>query len=229
MDEMMGAAGSGLKDAGMQLLIDAGVVTGGAAGRGVAGSVAATKDASTGMGSDAKAQEPTGDGLPRPHWVLRDKNGDAVQAEVYPGYAYDTYVQHFTTVNPLCVSISFMGARSIGLPYKLSTGKLDGCEGSPPVASWRDWPSAYFVTATCNGAGYYIGPYFSGIKVGSTYYHADGPATMHVATVYSWNAQTSMCTAYTPANGQDVWAYKPVPSDVVNLLPNPPYTMELVY
>lgn len=237
MEEMMGAAGSGLKDAGMQLLIDAGMVTGGVAGssvagrgvagRGVAGNVAATKDAATGMGSDAKAQEPTGDGLPRPHWVLRDKNATPVQAEVYQ---IGVNAIRFTEQVADCVIVGRAQMRDISLYYKPSTGKIptgaEGCANYVSGSTWRD--VAVFSDAQCNASAYGRSQ-SSTVKVGSTWYYTDGAATLHVATYYQWNADTSMCTVVTPTNGQDLWAFKPVPADIVNLLPNPPYTMELVY
>jgi hypothetical protein len=209
--DMMNAAGR----TGMQVLNDAGI---------------AMPDASPEkrtIGSDAKAQEPAGDGLPRAHWVLRDADGEAVQADVYPGY--EIYAVRFSESMLPCVTVSYKDKRSIGLSYRLLTGKLDGCETYPPTATWRASPYVRFADSGCQGTPYL---YFNAaivLKIGSTYYYTEGQASTHAATYYQWDAETSTCTASSPVAGIDLWAFKPVPNEIVNLLPDAPYTMAIVY
>lgn len=234
-------AGESMRDAGMSMLADAATGTGHAlrdAGTAVmdAGHGAHSKDGggahSTDSGSgDAHAQEASGDGLPRPHWILKDKDGNPVQADVYPGYS--ARVTKFSEIAPECVSVSYIGKRSVGLGYLLATGTLavqsDCVYGVANYATWRDGPYRIFADAACQGDPYYLGV-LSGVKIGGTFYYADGdPSIVKAATYYQWNTTSSTCVAVSPANGQDLWMLKPVPADIVSLLPDAPYSMELVY
>jgi len=177
-------------------------------------------------GSDASAQAP-GDGLPNPRWVLRDKAGDAVEADVYP--VYDPARPLFNSQPQTCVSLNYFGQRSIQLSYRLSNGMIDHCGTGLDAATWRDAGFVYFTDAACNGQAYYTGR-IGAIKVGAIHYYADGaPSITKAPTYYLWTKATSVCTAFNPAAGLDLWAFKPVPSDVLSLLSKPPYTLELVY
>lgn len=218
-------------DAGLQILADAGVEAGGAmkdagVAIGEAGSHAQAQGGSGDSGASA------GDGLPRAHWILRDRNGTPVQAaDLGPVWSTAGRLTRprFTAVHGDCVQIGTMGQREIGLAYSLATGKLDGCETYAPTTTWREAFATYliaFTTSSCDGAGYSMIGGNHVQRVGSTYYYVDGAPT-HVATYYTWNGST--CTAVSPAGGRDIWAFKPVPQDVVNLLPAAPYALELAY
>ena len=122
------------------------------AGRALGGSGGAGSSAGT---SGAKAQESSGDGLPRPHWVLRDKSGTPVQAEAGP--YYEPNAKYFqTNATPACVWVSTLGQRSIGLSFMLTTGRLaiyPQCAGG--ISNNADWhaPRSYYLDASCAGQG----------------------------------------------------------------------------
>jgi hypothetical protein len=173
--------------------------------------------------SGAKAQESTGDGLPRPHWVLRDKNGTPVQADVYP--RWPTNAPPFATGGETGVAINYSGRKSIGLIYNLATGKLatstEVSGGLQAAATWRD-TSTWFLDSACQNSPVFASRYYT-LAVANTVYYAANLAA--AGTVYQWDGHA--CTATT---GTTTWyAMTPVPADVANLLPNPPYTLELVY
>jgi hypothetical protein len=182
-----------------------------------------------GNGSDASAQE-SGDGLPRSHWVLKDKNGTPVKADVYPSYV----AKHprFSESAPECVSIQYMDKRTVGLVYVLSTGKSakysDCASGLPDVASWRESPYVIFLDSGCSTQPAISAASFT-LRIAETLYYSDGTSASKPSTYYHWNTATQNCDAVANPTGTEYWPYKLVPADVLNLLPHPPYTMELVY
>lgn len=228
--EMLSDAGHDLRDASMGMLAEAGVDAGEVlsdAGEIIRDAGHVVSDAGRDMNpdADAEAQEPVGDGLPRAHWILRDKSGSAVEAEVYPSWQSEDHTK-FSSGQPPCVGIGYLGARAIGLSYALAHGRLDSCDSWPPVSSWRESPWSYFTDNRCEGQAYSTSSGVPTQKVGSSYYYVDGPPTITTSTpTYIWSA--GACTA--GGSQQKLWAYKLVPEDIVNLLPNAPYTLELVY
>jgi hypothetical protein len=207
-------AGKVLQDAG-QMLSDAGLTIANAGHSAI---------------DSGKAQE-AGDGLPRAHWILRDKDGTPVKADVYPAYS-QTHPK-FTESAPECVSVSYLGKRTIGMAYSLSTGhlsKYSECpSGLPDAATWRESPYGYFLDAACSGQAYGPGASYT-IAIGGVYYYSDGTGiTSKPATYYSWNKTMGMCQAVTNTGGLDLWMFKQVPADILNLLPSAPYSVELVY
>lgn len=227
--ERLEDAGDAMHDAGMRMLADAGVSTGGA----VADAGGAVKDAGEALtdAGTAQAQE-AGDGLPRLHWVLRDKDGTPVQADGGPIWSAAARANppRFTDAHGDCAWVSIHGRRAIGLSYSLATGKLDGCEQYAPQASWRDaavkWNSwVAFTTPTCDGPAY--SPQGSAttqvLRINGVHHYADGAPTA-VQQTYQWTGSQCIVSLV-----REVWAYKPIPQDVVNLLPDAPYTYEITY
>lgn len=207
---MLAAAGSAIAQAGRSM-------AGAAAGSG--GSVAG-----------AAAQEPAADGLPRPHWVLRDKSGAPVEADVQAGYGFSTV--GFGS-KPDCVSITHAGQRRIGLAYMLDTGKIalsnECMQGSVTAeqATWRPGSVWIFSDATCETPITY-GPYYT-VAIGGKLYHSATGAPQVPSTIYRWNADHATCDPAANASGVRYWAFAPVPQDVIDLLAQPPYTLELAY
>jgi hypothetical protein len=176
--------------------------------------------------SGAKAQESAGDGLPRPHWVLRDKNGTPVQAAVSPQRPAGS--PRFASGTELGVWINDYGSKSIGLTYKLATGKpadeneLPG--GILTVATWHE-TSDRFLDAACQTSPVFATRY-TVVSVANTLYYATDAAP--AGTVYLWDGRT--CTVPGGGGGGGTrYTMTPVPAEVANLLPNPPYTLELAY
>ena len=220
-------AGDAMVDAGMRMLADASVD----AGEAVKDAGGAMKDAGTAVDSGSAQAQDKSDGLPRPHWILRDKYRAPVQAEVGPLWSAGmrTSKPRFTNTHGDCVWITAMGQRAISLSYSLATGRLDGCETYAPITTWREAASSYlvaFMTSACDGAGYSVMGADHVQRVSGTHYYVDGAPT-HVATYYMWNGST--CVANSPPGGRDIWSFKPIPTDVTNLLSAAPYTLELAY
>jgi hypothetical protein len=210
---MLGVAGQMLSDAGGAIV--------------EAGSSLASAGHS---GEGGKAQESSSDGLPRAHWVMRDKNGMAVQAHVYPGYS--NAHPKFDKAGPECVSVAYYGSRMINLGYTLATGAIARSSECPyglqDAASWKDSSNAYFLDMACSGAAYFVGP--SVISIAGSVYYADGAANLtNVTTYYHWDEGMAACKAINNPSGTSFWAWKSLPTDVRDLLPNAPYTLELVY
>jgi hypothetical protein len=212
MGGMLATAGHAVADAGRAIA--------GASGNGTAG---------------AKAQEDAGAGnsvaLPQPHWVLRDKDGTPVQAMVEPGYAT---TDRFNSGNETCVWVERAGSRAIQLAYNLATGtgaKNTECTCGQSVSTinaWRDSGDIYFADAACAGPTYQSQQYEKMWSVGGALYYPSSEQAPAMATLYKWNSSTSTCTSL-GGSTTGFRALKPVPTEVVNLLPNAPYTLELVY
>jgi hypothetical protein len=182
--------------------------------------------------SDAGAQEPSGDGLPRGHWVLRDSHGQAlnVLALAWRGAGYQA---RFTNNAGDCVYIQWFSSREINLAYQLSSGTIataDHCIGGVDSgASWRDpvvQSRVVFHDSSCQTPASTSS--LATVQIGGSYYYTDG-APMHVASYYTWDQTTQICAPYAPTAGADLWLFKPMPALVVNLMPDPPYTFEVVY
>jgi len=181
--------------------------------------------------SGAQAQEAVGDGLPRPRWVLRDKDGTPVQADVTPSYALSS--PRFEST-PDCVHMNHLGQRRIGLTYTLSAGALgkhiaDPCSGlAAEQAAWRPATNWLFADKDCTVPVTY-GPSYV-VSIGGKLFHSGtAPLTPTPTMVYGWSNSTEQCVENTPVAGTKYWAFAPIPTDVLNLLPNPPYTLELAY
>lgn len=200
----------------------------GAAGRALAGTGGtggtARADTTTDAGTDTGAVP-----APNPRWVLRDKDGAAVPAVVNPGYT--TSLPRFGSTRD-CVGISHYGQRHIDLSYELATGAVgaratDVCP-SPIVAETAEWHVAAAVwrysDAACTKPIASNSQYL--FSVAGRLYHSGTGAPTVPATLYGW---TSYGACEGVPNTAQYWAVEPVPADVVNLLPNPPYSLELVY
>lgn len=91
---------------------------------------------------------PMGD-TPRPHFVLRDRNGEAVVADVWPSCGANRTSDHheecmsspFKGVSDFpCVLVNYLGQQQLDVYYELATGLpgpcnyLDGTRANPPPA-----------------------------------------------------------------------------------------------
>jgi len=80
-----------------------------------------------------------GSDLPRPHWVLWDKDGNPVDAMVQASCPFDTSAVNYSTCLDMqnndfpdasefpCVWVSYLGSTFTNVPYDLDTGKPEGC------------------------------------------------------------------------------------------------------
>jgi hypothetical protein len=234
-------AGGDLAEAGRRMVAGVGGVghaaVGGAAGRVVAGAggaiaaagraVGAAGTALAGSGGHAgsagvTAQDvPAADGLPRPHWVLRDRDGTPMQADVLPGYAPAALA---FTATPDCVYVQYAGPRRVGVGYMLATGApatTAECSLSGVGAGVSTYLDAQ-CTAAADSARH-----VKAMVAGQLQYA--GGAVVTPATYYRRNTTTQACEAAANPGGTKLYPYVPVPADVAGLLALPPYTLEIVY
>lgn len=177
------------------------------------------------------AVDPTGGmagvGKPGGVWVLRDDDGQAIEAVVYPTCSTQPCSQDFGDFSYDCVSIAYAGQSRINLAYRLTDGKPQGC--SVNYDEWRDVPSLFFTNDTCTGQPYTAGE--TRLQVdGTIYYTTPHDPYQAPATVYVWNASTQACIPLDNSNETyRLYPYKEVPSWVVELLPDAPYSLTLEY
>jgi hypothetical protein len=203
-----------------------------AAGHSVATAGETIAEAGTGGTSGALAQEITADGLPRPHWVLRDKSGTPVQADVSAGRASDA--ARFGT-SRTCVYVSYYGQRRIDLTFDLASGRVAtslqcdvGVAASPDINSALNGV-AYYLDSECKGPAYSTRAATPIVQVdGGKIYFQDATLPAPVATtVYRFSG--SSCTAMQGNVASVLRPWVELPADVTGLLPSPPYSLELVY
>ncbi len=117
-----------------------------------------TPDAQADPQADARAQGATpvasGDGrngIPNHRFVLWDKDGVPVEADVYPSCGaqfdsptYEACRDRFPTVDEFpCVVVTFLGNRSLlGTVYNLATGTFDDCESAERIENLPAWVAA---------------------------------------------------------------------------------------
>lgn len=221
--ELLNNAGDAMVDAGNAIAGSIAHAAGGEGG-GAAGEAGGAGSSSGAGGGTAPAET----ALPNPRWVLRDKDGVPVQALLSDQtYQAGKARPRFTDSVGECVTIDRLGQRDIRLSYSLSTGKLDGCGTYSELSDWRTLPSlATFATDTCDGVAVTSINNGVTVHVGGTHYYVNGAPT-HITTIYRWSG--SACVAMTTPDGWDMWSWKPIPADVANALPNPPYSLSVAY
>jgi hypothetical protein len=222
------AAGHGMNAGVGELVAGAGRVMAGAGSSVEAAGSALVAGGSAGA-SGAQAQEAVADELPRPRWVLRDKDGAPAQVDVSP--LYNEKTPRFGT-EPDCVRVNYAGQRRIDLSYDLSTGKLalrstcdSGALVNPGYTSIKQLGT--YATPDCSGIAYINGANLLIWLTDQVYYSY--PAPIDLTMTSSWNPETSTCESVSASRAETLYPLQAVPDDVANLLPNPPYTLELVY
>jgi hypothetical protein len=189
------------------------------------------------------------DSTPAPRWVLRDKDGNRLQALVEPRCGHGPFGESWSRCNPVdpasssnfpCVRIIDLDGKFINLQYDLATGQLGPCQGT----DWNHdineaWSTlATFINDQCEGDGYIpIG--FAGYGLheftrARTLFYAAGDmwyiseaGCVDDAPAWYINSDTNKCTG--PLSKERLCPLHPVPAWVKNLLPNPPYTMAVEY
>lgn len=172
----------------------------------------------------------TDDGLPHPRYILRDKDGTVVEADVYPYQLGEKRVKFASSITPDCMHVAALGPMMLAMTYSPATGGF--CTISPfAPTTWDSWRALdpFFLDDECEGATYTRnGADTPTPMVVGVLYYADGtPDFSGVTTFHRWRNDT--CTEFTNDSGVDLWAFKQVPDAVVNALPNAPYTIEMAY
>lgn len=210
----------------------------GAAGRaleGLGGALAGAGGALAGhggsAGSSSAAAQSVGDGLPNPRWVLRDKDGAPVEAQVNL-WAND-FTPHFGkhTDKPAreCISVQYMGSQRVGgLTYRLDTGKIaETCSTVRVATVVSDTKSFLFLDAACSGTAYVdvTAAKNTYVIAGQPHYvETEDRVQVPASTPYKWTS--GACAASSSAG--PMYPVVPIPAPY-DALPRAPYTLELVY
>jgi hypothetical protein len=168
-------------------------------------------------------------------WVLRDGDGNAVNAVVEPtcnGNGPDCLsneIGHTGGITPECARVIWLDEQYVDLKYSLTTGRVEDCRGgsSPTIADFGVFPDA-----TCKGPFYT--PAELGIEsahrfVRRNHYIADEDRLYFQGTELVTQKQWyggSNCQPYEPGGFGDTQApWLPVPDWALNALANAPYVM----
>ncbi len=232
--QLLADAGRTLQDAetdARQVLDDAGNAALTDTGRVLQEAGQAVSDAGDAALRDARAAEldasAPGGQIPRPVWVLRDKDGKAVYGDFSPSLA--DIQSRFGESRKRHVLVHWLQDRRVALEYELDTGKPTVASGGYP--SWRDNPSAIFHDAQCTGPAYADEAHWNSAVLTGTdvYYVAGDPDVVDTTWFYRWNAETETCELHSLGANTSLWAFKLIPDWVADALANPPYALTLEY
>lgn len=175
------------------------------------------------------------------HWVLRDKDGNRINAMVEPrcGLVTDSPANKeclppdfgAEKVFP-CVRVIDHEQRPINLQYDLETGSLERCMkgAEDPDRFFYDLPFVEYATNDCSGPPY-DKAYVDGDIVqaqslewieGDIWYLSREGCLIDADTFYF--SSEGECIA---GGTYTICPFHPVPQWVRDLLPNPPYTLEV--
>jgi len=190
-------------------------------------------------------QEDVCEYTPAPRWVLRDNAGKRVQALVEPRCGNNAGAPSFSRCLPLdfgssssfpCVRIIDHEGRYVNVQYELATGRLEPCldDGSDAFDKWEDGVT-FHLDPACEGVTHqlaerhrYYAPEFTTSRdffnVGGKFWALteDCVPSSHP----QWQHSPGECAVLTQT---DLCTVEPVPEWVLDLLPNPPYTMAVEY
>lgn len=188
--------------------------------------------------------------LGEPRWVLRDKDDVRVEALVEPRCGGPALV------HPKCLPLDFDSqgmfpcvrvvaheGRFLNLEYELASGQIAPCnKADSNSAGWektdiKDVPGISFGNAECEGTHYgiYLGEGDFGsqfTRSRTTYFIAGEVYYMGEEDCGTWpiwarDPQGLGCKG--PFNIGPVCPRHPIPTWAKNLLPNPPYTLDVEY
>jgi hypothetical protein len=210
----------------------------------------ATSESGDNVNNVNETGEDLSEAVPFPRWILRDKDGVPVKALVRPTCGFSNYggCEHpdFEDFNFTCIHVSFLGSRYINTKYSLATGRIEGegCGLNFPGLDGYDYiPSVVFVDPDCSGTPYaspgvmfeanpgddsvdlpprrisVIGDklLYASMNAGAS----DSP--VYYEPVYSQNK----CLSWTMV--EPLYPLLPVPVEVLDALPNPPYHLTIEY
>lgn len=185
---------------------------------------------------------------PSPRWVLRDTDGQRVQAAIRPSCGRTWASSFRNSCLPVefdgpytypCILISSHESRSIRVHFDLQTGKIGPCNQSvdrDPNESWFESNlSQIYLDDSCTGPTYKdvnLANLESSRRIhwveGIPWYASEEGCVKQDG--WSWNLFMDSCFSHLPLEDFEYYCpYKPVPDWVQELLPNPPYTVSVEY
>lgn len=185
------------------------------------------------------------DYVPAPRWVLRDKDGERVQALVEPRCGTWPDAESWDRCDPLdpgsaadypCVRIVDHQGRFINLQYDLASGQLGPCQGGLFADINADSIGGSFLDSKCVGAQYGTpsgnqgAPEFTSARpiyygLGDLWYVSGEGCLDEVA--YWYLNDEKKCVG--PLPPERMCPILPVPDWVEGLLANPPYSVGVEY
>lgn len=165
-----------------------------------------------------------------PRWVLYDADDNPVEAIVSPGHRPSTPQEpgiewDRTEFAPNCVSVEMMGddfPRGVAIPYELSTGEISSpClpDHSQNVVRFTDVECEGQPFARASAASYVI------LEINNSLLWPEGE-TFEVDPIFMVDNEGECTESY---SAELLLPLEPVPDDVVNALPNPPYEIRAEY
>lgn len=185
-----------------------------------------------------------------PRWVLRDRDGVRVKALVEPrcGYTKDSKDRclplDFDSPNSFpCVRVVDHESRYINLAYDLVTGQIGPCNYDPTnpevhiSSSFSEQVGFYFLNDQCQGAAYavtvgaggstFLYPRYVYYAEDDMWYVASEGCDETLKTPFWGTLGGNVCSG--PSAGARMCPFKVIPDWVKELLPNPPYTLDVEY
>ncbi len=174
-----------------------------------------------------------------PRWVLRDKDGVAVELMFTIRYDLSSDETNLGDIHnnrpaPICfLPYEFSSSPMSSFGYLLETGKYDTRCGVVPesehshiISEWGVRDS--YMDSDCSGIPYRAGSEM--FVVGGTFYATWGEAdVLNPEFIYGKNLDGE-CIEYENDFNVNFWQYREVPSDIINKFADgAPYTMEIEY
>jgi hypothetical protein len=207
---------------------------------------------STERGGVVEPQDASSDTSPctrGPRWVLRDKHGTAVPALVEPscGLGYATVrCRGATDFGPSigypCVRVIDFDGQYVNVGYELASGMIQPCQGGfwDQDLKWSDADWVVYADASCTGIRYsgtnsekYGGLEFTEAqalnRIEGKLWSASGTGCIQ-SSYTNWRLDSQGTCIYDEGSENfTVCPYQEVPSWVINMLSNPPYTLGVEY
>jgi len=193
------------------------------------------------------------DYTPAPRWVLRDKDGQRVQALVEPRCGQGSNASADSRCLPLdfgtsssfpCVRVIDHDGRYINILYELTTGLIEPCQGGLDGeldSEWKKDRNARYLQPGCEGDPYAVlgeeGSFspesLNGRSVryveGNFWYLSESSCVERDTSHWQWNSFDQKCVEVLPPYIPALCVFRPTPEWVHTLLPNPPYTIAVEY
>jgi hypothetical protein len=196
----------------------------------------------SGTSGDAETGEiePAAPQLPNPRWILWDADGNAVSALISPlcepsdSGACGQPPDFFEPWSYNCVYVGALGNTTVSIKYDLSTGLIGECAKSQLSLGH------IFADPDCTGQEYAAGAWagYGGRALflrDSAIHYAQPSGVVQLDPAYGFyptglpDGDGLPTCAALPYGPQQAYPLVPLPEEIVNLLDNPPYTIELVY
>ena len=157
----------------------------------------------------------------RPRWILYDGNDSSVEAIVEPWVKRDDATAFDPTRSFNCVKVLAKGTQPMRVLsfYELQSGQMLPC-----YSEYRS-DLIYYQNSDCTGQ-MYVPDYVSyTLRIDDQMYWPQGAPRQAKDTLYKVSDGTCVVEQY----GKIVRQVTPVPDSRLNVLPNPPYTVEPRY